>query len=293
MGLFQADVALASGWQWPTLRTTGDGMTGPLPPEARGRREADAQLLALLDDLVLTEGRLKAAQALGVNYRTLVKVVESGQLSRRMRDALERRQLADREATATLQRDEVRALAQRLAALEARVTAVERERRGSDDGGGDRPAASAPARRVPRLKRGQGTRKIAKAGVTEKERHCWAYGDSSRFGVITEDPHPNEEVSYGPGMSAVVEWRRLNRRREVGTKLDQVKVRERIMALEIAMIGDYELTLPPDTYSIHPSEREGYLRWRRRALADLQTERARRELLRWVRRVLTLGLWWR
>lgn len=94
-------------------------------------------------------------------------------------------------------------------------------------------------------------------------------------------------------MPLVAEWRRLTRQRGDGTKLDQVKTRERIMALEIAMIEGYELTLPPDTDPLHPSPRESYLRWRRRALADLQTERVRRELLRWVRRVLTLGLWWR
>ena len=267
-------------------------MTGPSPTEARGRREADAQLLALLDDLVHAEGRLKAAQALGVNYRTLVRVVESGQLSRRMRDALERRQLADREATATQQRAEVRALAQRLAELEARVTAVEGERRSADDSAADRRAVAAPAHRVARPARGRGTRTAARAEATAQEQP-WAVDDPSRIGVVTADPRPGEEVSYGRGMSAVVEWRRLNRRREVGTKLDQVKTRERIMALEIAMIGEYELTLPPDTDPLHPSLREGYLRWRRRALADLQTERARRELLRWVRRVLTLGLWWR
>ena len=267
-------------------------MTGQLPTEARGRREADAQLLALLDDLVHAEGRLKAAQALGVNYRTLVKVVESGRLSRRMRDALERRQLADREATATQQRDEIQALARRLAELEARVTAVERARRGSDDGGDERRAVAVPARRVARLERSQGTRTAVRAEAPTPEQP-WAVDDPSRIGVVTDDPRPGEEVSYGRGMAAVVEWRRLNRRREVGTKLDQVTTRERIMALEIALIGEYELTLPPDTYAIHPSEREGYLRWRRRALADLQTERARRELLRWVRRVLTLGLWWR
>ena len=267
-------------------------MTGQLPTEARGRREADAQLLALLDDLVHTEGRLKAAQALGVNYRTLVKVVESGQVSRRMRDALERRQLADRGATATQQRDEIQALAQRLAKLETRVTAVERARRSQDEGGGDRRAVTAPARPVARPGRGRGTRTAARAEATAPEQP-WAVDDPSRLGVVTDDPRSGEEVSYGRGMAAVVEWRRLNRRREVGTKLDQVKTRERIMALEIAMIGEYALTLPPDTYAIHPSEREGYLRWRRRALADLQTERARRELLRWVRRILTFGLWWR
>ncbi len=63
------------------------------------------------------------------------------------------------------------------------------------------------------------------------------------------------------------------------------------MELEIAMIGEYKLTLPPATSPIHPSEREGHLRWRRRALVDIQRERTWRELLRWVRRILTLGLW--
>ena len=104
-------------------------MNGPPPSEA------DSQLLALLDDLVRAEGRLKAAQALGVNYRTLVRAVESGRLSRRMRDALERRRLADGAATATRQRDEGRALARRIEGIDARLTAVERERRGPDDGG--------------------------------------------------------------------------------------------------------------------------------------------------------------
>ena len=281
-------------------------MTGQLPPEARGRRAAAAQLLALLDDLVLAEGRLKAAQALGVNYRTLVNVVESGRLSPRMRDALERRRLADREATATQQWDELRALAQRIERAEQRQTALAQARRGDDAAAGDLRAAvrrvdaaaqalqglQALTRRVARLERGHGTAPAASSEAAAHEQR-WAADDPSHAGVVTAEPHPNEEVSYGAGMPAVAEWRRLNQQREEGTKLDQVKTRERIMALEIAMIGEYELTLPPDTYAIHPSEREGYLRWRRRALADLQTERARRELLRWVRRVLTLGLWWR
>ena len=278
-------------------------MTGSPPTEARGRREADAKLLALLDDLVLAEGRLKAAQALGVNYRTLVSAVESNRLSRRMRDALERRQLADREATTARQRDEMQALAQRVERLETQQTAVAQTRRGGDAAADDLRAAvrrvdaaehalQTLTRRMARLERGQGTRTAAGSEATAPAQP-WAVDDPSRRGVVTDDPRPGEEASYGRGMPAVAEWRRLNQRREEGTKLDQVKTRERIMALEIAMIGKYELTLPPDTYAIHPSEREGYLRWRRRALADLQTERARRELRRWVRRVLTLGLWWR
>ena len=288
-------MALASSERWSTLRTTDDGMNGPPPTET------DAQLLDLLGELVRAEGRRQAAHGLGVNYRTLVRAVESGRLTGRMRDALERWRLADREATATRQRDAVQALAQRIAELDARLTAVARERRGPGDGGGDRRALArrldadaraveALTRRVARLERDQGPPTAAQA----HERGWRPPADGPVDpGVVTKDPHPGEEASYGPGMPLVAEWRRLTRQREDGTKLDQVKTRERIMALEIALIEEYELTLPPDTDPLHPSQREGYLRWRRRALADLQTERVRRELLRWVRRVLTVGLWWR
>lgn len=261
------------------------------------------RLMALLHDLV-RERKLKgAAAALGVDPRTLAASLERGTLSALVRVAAERLLMADGDAAATQQRAQVQALAQRIEGIDARVTAVERERRGDDGTAGELRAAvrrvdaaehalQTLTRRMARLERGQGTRTAAGSEATAPEQP-WAVDDPSRLGVVTAEPHPNEEVSYGPGMPAVAEWRRLNQRREEGTKLDQVKTRERIMALEIALIGEYELTLPPDTDRLHPSQREGYLRWRRRALADLQTERARRELLRWIRRVLTFGLWWR
>ena len=63
------------------------------------------------------------------------------------------------------------------------------------------------------------------------------------------------------------------------------------MEPEIAMTGEYNLTLLPDTETLRPSQREGYLGWRRRELADIRAERAGRELLRRTRRILTLGLW--
>lgn len=261
------------------------------------------RLMALLHDLV-RERQLKGAAAdLGVDPRTLAASLRRGTLSPLMRVTVERRLLAEGEAAATRQQAQMQALAQRVEGIDARVTAVERERRGDDGTAGDLRAAvrrvdaaehalQTLTRRMARLERGHSTLPAAGSEATKPEQR-WAYDDPSRAGVVTAEPHPNEEVSYGPGMPAVAEWRRLNQRRGHGTKLDQVTTRERIMALEIAMIGEYELTLPPDIHPLHPSQREGYLRWRRRALADLQTERARRELRRWVRRVLTLGLWWR
>ena len=261
------------------------------------------RLMALLHDLV-RERKLKGAAAdLGVDPRTLAASLRRGTLSPLMRVTVERRLLADGEAAATAQRAEMQALAQRVQRLETQQTAMAQARRTDDAAAGELRAAvrqvdaAAQAlqgltRRVARLERGQ-ARLTAAGSEATAPAQPWAVDDPSRRGVVTDDPRPGEEAAYGPGLPAVVEWRRLNQQREEGTKLDQVKTRERIMALEIAMIGEYELTLPPDTHAIHPSEREGYLRWRRRALADLQTERARRELRRWVRRILTLGLWWR
>ena len=62
------------------------------------------------------------------------------------------------------------------------------------------------------------------------------------------------------------------------------------MELEIAMIDEQGLTLPPATSPMHPSERESHLGWRRRALDDLSRERGRLELWNRVQRLLTLGL---
>ena len=109
--------------------------------------------------------------------------------------------------------------------------------------------------------------------------------------LVTREPAQDDEEVYGDAWPLVDEWRTLELRREVGTKLDSARTRERIMALEIGMIEDHGLTLPPATSPMHPSERESHLDWRRRALEDLRKERAWLELLSKVRRVLTFGLW--
>ena len=63
--------------------------------------------------------------------------------------------------------------------------------------------------------------------------------------------------------------------------------------LEIVLIGDHELTLPPAVYPWNRSDRRDEV-WRRGEwLKDLRVERNRALVLRWVRRVLTLGLWWK
>ena len=66
------------------------------------------------------------------------------------------------------------------------------------------------------------------------------------------------------------EWRTLELRREVGTKLDRARTRGPIIELEIEMIEDHSLTLPPTTFQMHPSKRRTHLDWRGQAVDDLR-----------------------
>ena len=59
------------------------------------------------------------------------------------------------------------------------------------------------------------------------------------------------------------------------------------------LLGDFCLTLPPAMEPLDASRREDHLRWRREALAAARRELARAKRLHWLRRVLTLWIWWR
>ena len=64
------------------------------PSGGRGGRDGPklrrVRLKTLLRELVDQEGRMEAAEMLGVNYRTLVRAEKTGQFTGRMRDALHR-----------------------------------------------------------------------------------------------------------------------------------------------------------------------------------------------------------
>ena len=78
---------------------------------------------------------------------------------------------------------------------------------------------------------------------------------------------------------------------EAGDRLGRAVAEERMRKLEIAMIEDHGLTLPPATYPWDGFDRRSELWSRRQALERVRVERARAQLWRWLRRVLTLRLW--
>ena len=71
----------------------------------------------------------------------------------------------------------------------------------------------------------------------------------------------------------------------------QVERGMRLLELELVLIEEHELTLPPAFCPWDWADRRRELWSRTQALKDARVERARAQLWRRLRRVLTLGLW--
>ena len=251
----------------------------------------ELRLTALLHQLVGKLGHKGAARTLGLDHRTVATSVREG-LSRRVREALERA-LVDRDGDARDRleeefgefRERFEALAQelrdglgavqgqvetlgqqqagRMRRIEGRLARVEVPGDGQPAAGGEgRPSGAGPAarRRYPDL--------------------------------VTVDPAGDDAEVFGDAWPLVEEWRRLwDGHAAQGKGLAWVSRRERILALEVAMLEDHGLTLPPETEPLRGLDRGAQLNWRRKALVDMWRRRNRLALLRWLRRALTLGLW--
>ena len=267
------------------------------------------RLVALLREVAESRGKVKAAEALGVSFRTLARAVESGRLTGRMADALERHlrevrgpvtpapepdqadgpeahvkrlevdlaELRTRVGTIqgvveALQENQAQALAhweRRLARVETRQVAVN----GSE--GGTTPGAKGAVEAVREPPQGRRPRR--------------PYPQ-----LVTVEPEEGEDLIYGEATPAIVEWRETRKTLEQARRrLDKLDARRRMVELETAIIADHELTLPPVVYPWDRADRRDEVWRRKQSLADLRVERNRAVLRRWVRRVLTLGLWWK
>ncbi len=112
--------------------------------------------------------------------------------------------------------------------------------------------------------------------------------------MVTLEPLEGEEAVLGGAAALVAEWRRLRGDdAQRGSAVERARAEERRWEIEIELIARYGLALPPETEPLHPSRRDDQLRWRRVTLRRVHGERVRAERLRLLRRVLTLGLWWR
>ena len=107
---------------------------------------------------------------------------------------------------------------------------------------------------------------------------------------MTPEPLPDDAAVYGEAAALVDDWRRLWTTHPA-TRDRPVQVEERMLELEVALIDGLKLTLPPETYPWDGLSRADQMYWRRRALGDVRRRQVWQDLRRFVRRVLTLGLW--
>ena len=280
------------------------------PDVERDSPLSDAPLLDLLDALVEERGRVPAAEALGVNYRTLALCCDSRQVSRRMRRALV--EFRERGGSGTGETEvgdgdgppdgDGAALRQRVADLE-------------DENAELRDLADEQARqleeltcRLVALEDGRQSGDIAEVvGVDADadDAHGHEQGDGAvrdwrpprrrpgmpDAGVVTLEEQPDEEHAFGPAAPLVVKWRQLQADGGQGaTRVERAQAAVRRWELEAQMLAEYHLTLPPDTYPLDDGRRADHVRWRRDALAEAQRELRRAKLARFLWRMITFGL---
>ena len=267
------------------------------------------RLMALLQELVREKGYKSAARVLDIDQRTVAESAKTGQLSRRVRQALERALQEGVGSAAERQRQrneqleervegvvaEVKGVAgevetlgketrRRLSAIEGEVAVLRRE---GSQGTGAGHAGAGPAQTEAdgseRSVSGQGRKPPSRPRVRREHPD-----------LVTREPAEDDEKVFGEAWPLIVEWRGLkDAHPNDGKGLAWLAARERLLVVELALLEEHGMTLPPEKQPLRGLDRSGQVNWRRTALYDTRRARRKAELLRQVRRVLTCGLWWR
>ena len=211
------------------------------------------RLSEFLRDLVRQEGKMEAAELLGVNHKTLTRAEESGEITGRMGDALELLLRRADDAEVARLREAVGALVERVAALEGGMETppaadVEGGGESSQVEGGDEDGTQAQAQGG-KHEEGAGRSETRAAppmaGVRSKKRAMLRRLDPE---VVTEEPADDDDEVYGDAWPLVEEWRRLRAGHpHQGKSLSWLTTEERLLVLELAMLEEHGLTLPPET----------------------------------------------
>lgn len=283
---------------------------GALRDDAERRRH----LGDMLGDLVKQKGRMEVSELLGVNYKTVVRAEETGRITNHMARALERL-FGNGEGKASetfgedVLKDRILQLEEEMAELwetleTPRPTAGGKgaEGRGEEDvvgvgvgvgdDGGDKPGDPESGMRETR-EEGESTSGAAPSVEGLNDRGKWRPKRKNPE-LVTEAPAEDDPEVFGAAWTLVEEWRRVREGHPYqGKSLSWLETLERLLVLELAMLEEHGLTLPPETQPLRGFGRRAQTRWRHMALHDTRRAIGRRKMLRWVRRVLTLGLWWK
>ncbi len=262
-----------------------------------------------LRDLVRQEGKMEAAELLGVNHKTLTRAEESGEITGRMSDAIELLLRRADDAEVSRLRETVGALEARVAKLECGPVmpdAAEADGQGAGEsgraetGGGDKADTRAQHEKDAEVqpegeKPGEGAGRSETGAAPRMVRLRAVNPDTLRPldpEIVTVEPADDDHEVYGEAWPLVEEWRRLREGHPVqGRTLSWLENEERLLVLELAMLEEHGLTLPPEKQPLRGFGRDGQTTHRWKALAGTRVRLRKRRILRRVRTVLTLWLW--
>ena len=260
------------------------------------------RLMALLRELVRDKGVMKATEALGVDYRTLVGSLKDGRLSRRMRHVLEKALLEGGGSPAAEQRERNDALEGRLEEWESKVEALAKDVskglaavRGDVKALRDEQAQAMRQleRRVAALEGGgdaqaEGEEANAAGGPAKRRAAPWReYPD-----LLTLEPAEGDEEVFGDAWPLIVEWRALKNAHPVrGKGFEWLTDHKRLLEMELALLEEHGMTLPPEKQPLRGFDRNGQINWRRTALSGTRRAWFWRWRVRQVLRAVTFRLW--
>ncbi len=261
------------------------------------------RLMTMLRELVREKGSKAAARLLEIDQRTLEQSMNTGRLSRRVRQAVDRalqegvgsaaarqRERNDRleerltevegqvEAQAKSHEDLGKELRRRMAAVESVVQGLQR-----DDGGrtGAGHAGAGPSRTA--TSGSEGGEPAQDEKPPSKPRVRREYPE-----LVTREPAEDDADVFGEAWPLVVRWRELKDSfPNEGKGLEWLMQREKLLAVELELLEDHGMTLPPEKQPLHGLDRSGQTSWRHTALYDTRRARKRAERLR----KFTFGLW--
>ncbi len=254
------------------------------------------RLTSVLSEMVRRAGLKGAARELGIDHRTVKVSMDEGRLTRRCREALERALIERADADVADQGRRLEALEERVDALSEKVgTGLESVRSGAEEREarlreefarglgriGRRLSDLEEARAAPAVE-AEAARPAPVLRVAVRREHAE---------LVTREPADDDEETFGPAWPLVAEWRKLrDTHAGDGKGLAWLKDEERLVEIEVELLTDFGLTLPPETEPLRGFGRSGQINWRLTALDDTRRALARRRLLR---DILTLGLrWW-
>ena len=109
---------------------------------------------------------------------------------------------------------------------------------------------------------------------------------------MTREAAEGDEEVFGEAWPLIAEWRELKDGHPVrGKGFEWLTDEKRLLVMELTLLEEHGMTLPPEKQPLRDFARNGQVNWRRTALSDTRRALRKWELLLRVGRVITFGLW--